>query len=261
MHQDVSDTRGLSLPPPIGRYENNLDWDGMLIGPKPFEDYLQNASNDANGEDHPDNGSVGASASQESRRSEDTENPHRSSRWGGWGFTEAYCEDWRRHNHYDEDGDTVEHSIASVRSDPPTPRRDMPERSTLTFEQTTAPSASNNADVERRNRYLTMSARRRAHYDKHHLPPSQCRLEDLEFDFHSCHSEDTGTSEFSPPNPEVSTYQVTATDRDDFHDEEWGTIEFADERPFKGHDEGISEDEDEGGIDTKNNKPDFHRGD
>jgi hypothetical protein len=36
MYQDVSDNRGLSPLLPIGRYENNLDWDGMLIGPKPL---------------------------------------------------------------------------------------------------------------------------------------------------------------------------------------------------------------------------------
>ena len=41
MCQDVSDNRGLSLPPPIGQYKNNLDWDGMFIGPEPLTEVPQ----------------------------------------------------------------------------------------------------------------------------------------------------------------------------------------------------------------------------
>ena len=71
---------------------------------------------------------------------------------------------------------------------------------------------------EQTDRYLTMSARRRAHAAKHYLPPSQCQLEDLEFDFQPCTSEDfrpysshdSEASESSLANPEVSIYQVTA---------------------------------------------------
>jgi hypothetical protein len=45
--------------------------------------------------------------------------------------------------------------------------------------------------------------------------------------------EDTVASETSSPNPEVSIYQITATDRNNFHDEDWGTVEFAREPPFE----------------------------
>ena len=194
------------------------------------------------------------------------------SRYEGWGHTEAYCAYCRQRgyteeycadcydlNHRDEDGDTV----TSVRSDPPSPRNDVPERSAMTVAQAAAPSAYD-ADDDRRRRYLAKKARRRAYYDKHYLPPSQCRIEDIEFDsrsYHSRDSEDTETSKPTPPIPEVSIYQVTATDHEDFHDEEWGAVEFADERPYEDYDEGISEDGDEARLDGKVDETDFHRGD
>ena len=54
-----------------------------------------------------------------------------------------------------------------------------------------------------------------------------------------------------PTIPGVSIYQVTATDPEDFHDEEWGAVEFADERPYGDYDEGISEDGEEAGLSGK----------
>jgi hypothetical protein len=57
-------------------------------------------------------------------------------------------------------------------------------------------------------------------------------------------------SEPSPPDPEVSIYQITATDRDDFRDEEWGTVEFAGEHPFKDDDEWFCEEDEECKADT-----------
>ena len=67
------------------------------------------------------------------------------------------------------------------------------------------------AAPEQTDRCLTMSARRRAHAAKHYLPPSQCQLEDLEFDFRPCTSEDfrpyssddSEASESSTANPNV----------------------------------------------------------
>jgi hypothetical protein len=64
-----------------------------------------------------------------------------------------------------------------------------------------------------------------------------------------------------PTVPGVSIYQVTATDPQDFHDEEWGAVEFADERPYEDYDEGISEDGEEAGLGSKLDETDFHRGD
>jgi hypothetical protein len=117
------------------------------------------------------------------------------------------------------------------------------------------------ATLEQADRYLTMSARRRAHTARHYLPPSQCRFEDLEFNFRPHTSDDSEASESSPANPEVSIYQVTATDRDDFHDEEWGTVEFAEEHPFKDYDGLFNEDEDKHETNTDDDDQDFCRGD
>ena len=89
-------------------------------------------------------------------------------------------------------------------------------------------------------------------------------IEDLEFDFCPCHSrdnEDSDASEPMPTAPGISIYQVTATDPQDFHDEEWGAMEFADERPYEDYDEGISEDGEEAGLGSELDETDFHQGD
>ena len=119
------------------------------------------------------------------------------------------------------------------------------------------------------DRYLTMSARRRARAAKHYLPPSQCQLEDLEFDFRPCTSEDfqpyssdnSEASESSTANPKVSIYQVTSTNCNDFHDEEWGAVEFAEEYPFEDYDGLLNEDEEGRGEIPSDDNRDFRRGD
>jgi hypothetical protein len=71
--------------------------------------------------------------------------------------------------------------------------------------------------------------------------------------------EDTIASETSSPDPEVSIYQFTATDRDDFHNKDWGTVEFAGEHPFEDYNEWFHEEEEE--CDTYDDERDFCRGD
>ena len=85
-------------------------------------------------------------------------------------YTEEYCKDCYDLNHYDEDGNTVE----SIGPDC------VPESYVTTFAQMAASSPEN----EER-------AQRQACDHKHYLPPSQCHLKDLEFDFRSYHSEDS----------------------------------------------------------------------
>ncbi|MGL5934434.1 MAG: hypothetical protein ACRCZI_02305, partial [Cetobacterium sp.] len=53
-------------------------------------------------------------------------------------------------------------------------------------------------DEDQTNQHLGERERQRAQCDKHYLPPSRCKIEDLNFDFHPCHNkndEDTETSE------------------------------------------------------------------
>jgi hypothetical protein len=69
---------------------------------------------------------------------------------------------------------------------------------------------------------------------------------------------DTVASDSSPQDPEVSIYQITATDHDNFHDEEWGMVEFAGEHPFEDYDEWFHEEEEECETNTDDDKPDFH---
>jgi hypothetical protein len=177
------------------------------------------------------------------------------SRREGWGHTEAYCDycnqrGWTEDycpdcydlNHRDEDGDTV----TSIPSDPPSPKKTY------------------NSGEDQREQYLAKRAQKRAYYDKHYLPPSQCGIEDLEFDFRPSHSRDDDDSEAPDPTPTVpgvSIYQVTATDPQDFHDEEWGAIEVADEHPYEDYDEGLSDDGEEARLEDKLCETDFRRGD
>ena len=79
--------------------------------------------------------------------------------------------------------------------------------------------------------------------------------------YHSRDDEDSEASEPMPPVPGVSIYQVTATDPQDFHDEEWGAIEVADEHPYEDYDEGLSDDEEEVRLEDKLCETDFRRGD
>jgi hypothetical protein len=62
--------------------------------------------------------------------------------------------------------------------------------------------------------------------------------------------EDTAASETSSLDPEISVCQVTAADRDDFHDEDWGTVEFAREHSFEDYDKWFHEEEEECNMDT-----------
>ena len=60
-------------------------------------------------------------------------------------------------------------------------------------------SWTHGVDVDRTNQRLIERARQRAQYDKHYLPPSRCKIEDLDFDFHPCHNEnDEDTETFEP---------------------------------------------------------------
>ena len=138
--------------------------------------------------------------------------------------------------------------------------------SRLTWESTAAPPLPwiHSIGDDQVNQQLAERARQQAQYDKHYLPPSRCKIEELDFDFHPCpnrNDEDAETSEPMPTAPGVSIYQVTATDPQDFHDEEWGAIEFADEHPYEDYDEGFSDDGEEAGLEGKLCETDFRRGD
>ena len=114
------------------------------------------------------------------------------------GWSEDYCPDCYDLNHRDEDGDTV----TSIRSDPPSPRNDVPGRSAMTTAHAAAPSTYDIGE-DQRKQCLAKKVQKRACYDKHYLPPSRCGIEDLEFGFRPSHSRDGIDSEAPGPTPTV----------------------------------------------------------
>ena len=79
-------------------------------------------------------------------------------------------------------------------------RNDVPGRLTATTAPATTISTYDFGE-DQRKRYLAKEAQKRAYYDKHYLPLSQCGIEDLEFDFRTYHSRDDEDSAIPEPTP------------------------------------------------------------
>ena len=75
--------------------------------------------------------------------------------------------------------------------------------SCLTWEPTAAPPLPWIYDIgeDQTNQHLAERAQQRAHCDKHYLPPSRCKIEDLEFNFRPCYNKNDEDAEMSEPKP------------------------------------------------------------